>query len=499
MSRQPSALERRYIARNTLNCYLNFNVTATYNKPVSKAQVSQALRTIMLTNDNLLLNAFRKDPSDTMEDDRRANGHNWVIKPVQKVRFDDVVSVEKIEQDTHQKESQIIAEYLSRLSSKTCALNIDTPPWRLLIYETGQKTYLTFYFDHTFYDGYVGAQLHKDLIEQLDKQDEPEYVDVLYDQEHDKMPNLYLTYYQQEQLYSPPWYYSIMNKIGQLKVVKWVSILFEQIAYRFTSIGFLRKVFGLRFRLHPSALSRPIFSYKPTTMNFATKFQIVNLSQAELKEVLGFCKKHRLTFTPFLDVLALQTMEQVIRPQVSPTPISYFHFTATNGRRYFPYMKYVTAASAFPTMFGDVDGLTKEQTIDIIKSHGERIVKLMKHMVPFRSQGMGMESTNFWDFFLGCVGQIIKPTSVVTNIGNQKFECGQWKIENMWFSQGNGASFHFVFNVVSSHAGMNIVIGSLPEYEELMEGKMMETFGRKLKENIMEISRMEHWCNRMKS
>lgn len=441
----------------------------------------------MLANDNLSLNAFRKNASDTTEDDRRENGHNWVIKLVQRVRFNDVVSFKKIDQDPQLDESQILAEHFSDVCSKTCALDIDTPPWRLLVFETGKKTYFTFYFDHTFYDGFAGAHFHKDLVTQLDNQEAPEYVDVLFDQEKDGPADLYLTYYEEVQLYTPPWYYSILNKIGQLKVVKWVSALFDQIAYRFSSIAFLRKVFGLRFRLNPSALSRPIFSYKPTAISFATKYQIVSLSLLELQEVLGFCKKHTLTFTPFLDVLTVKTMEQVIRPQVSPTPVSYFHFTATNGRRYFPYKKYVTAASAYPTMFGNIVGLPLEHTIDLIKSHGKRILRIVKHMVPFRTQGMHMEGTNFWNSFLGSEGLMVRPTSVVTNIGNHKFDCGLWKIDDMWFSQCNGTGFHFVLSVVSSHGGANIVVGFLPEYEELMEGRMMETFGKKLKENVMEM------------
>ena len=453
--------------------------------------MSQALRTIMLTNDNLLLNAFRKDPSDTMEDDRRENGHNWVIKLVQKVRYDDVVSVEKLEQDTQLDEDQIVAEYLSNISTRTCPLNTDTPPWRFVIYETDKKTYFTFYFDHTFFDGIVGAQFHEDFITQLDKQEAPEYVDVLYDQEKDGAPNLYLTYYQQQQLYSWPWYYPIINRIGQLKLVKWVSTLFEQIAYRFSSISFLRKVFGLRFRLNPSALSLPTFSFQPSKINYATRFGIVNLDQLELQEVLSFCKMNKLTLTPFLDIMAVQTLEEVIRPQVSLTPIKYFHFTAINGRRYFPYMKYVTSTTAFPTFFGALDHLAKQQIVDIMKSHCERTLKEIKSWAAFRSQGMYMECRNFWDFFLAGVGLMNIPTSAVSNIGNHQFDSGLWKIENMWFSQGNGASFHFVFNAVSSHAGLNIVIGFLPEYEELMEGRLIKTFVNRFKKNVMGIVRME--------
>ncbi|KAJ9111990.1 hypothetical protein QFC19_000912 [Naganishia cerealis] len=437
MSRQPSALERRYIARNTLNCYLNFNVTATYNKPVTKAQVSQALRTIMLTNDNLLLNAFRKDPSDTMEDDRRENGHNWVIKLVQKVRYDDVVSVEKLEQDTQLDEDQIVAEYLSNISTRTCPLNTDTPPWRFVIYETDKKTYFTFYFDHTFFDGIVGAQFHEDFITQLDKQEAPEYVDVLYDQEKDGAPNLYLTYYQQQQLYSWPWYYPIINRIGQLKVVKW-----------FLDFGSDSIPVHLVFQLSVS-------NRRKSTMLRGLELSIwTNWS----------FKKHH-----------------------GSADVGGSHKAASVTDTH----KYVTSTTAFPTFFGALDHLAKQQIVDIMKSHCERTLKEIKSWAAFRSQGMNMECRNFWDFFLAGVGLMNIPTSAVSNIGNHQFDSGLWKIENMWFSQGNGASFHFVFNAVSSHAGLNIVIGFLPEYEELMEGRLIKTFVKKFKKNVMGIVRQD--------
>lgn len=487
MSRDPTPIERRYIARNYLHCYLNFNVTAKYNKPVSKAQLSQALRTIMLANDNLLLGAFRKNQNDTIEDDRNAVGNNFTIRPVKSVKFDDVVSYEK--NNSSNDENTLITDYLSDLSERYIDLNIETPPWRLNVLEANNITYFTFYFDHTFYDGLVGGNFHRDLIDQFAKMESPEFADVLYDQEKDGVADVNKTFGNQLDVYSVPWYYPLVNKINALAIVKAVRKLFATVSYKLSTIGLLQKIFGLRFREDPNIANLPLFKFKPSTIDYPTKFGILSLPPPELASLLSFCKKNGLSFTPLLEVMVVKTIDEIVRPQLTDSVTKYVHLIATGGRRYYPEMKYVTITSAHADLFGPVSTYSWLQLLDFTKSRSEYVRSIMEGKIPFRNQGHQMTNENYWDSFRAFVGPSEHATGAVSSIGNNKYDSGEWRIENMWFSQGNGPGFHFVTNVTSSYAGATICVGFKPEYLELMNGKLIPKFIDQLRNNIEDLQK----------
>lgn len=487
--RAPTTAERRYIARNQLKCYLNFSVTATYNHHVSRAQLSQALRALLLDVDNLRLNIFRNNQSDTYEDDRRENGHNWHVRLVKRVRFDDVVSFEKRE-SALKDESVALTEYFTDLSKELNPINVETPPWRVKMLEINDRAYLTAYFDHTFYDGFVGLEFHKALVQKLSEMDEnetPAFVDVLYDLEHDGPTSISRTVNQQERLYMAPFHYELWMRLTQLKPYTFVQQLLGSFMYRLTSLDLVRKLFGLRFRPSPSALSAPQFHYKPAGWQYATSYSLLHLEPAEVQTVLQFCRKQGFTLNPLLDILTIQTVDEVIRPEVSKTPMSYLLLTATNGRRYFPGLKFFTAASTFATKLGPMSGLTRSQLVDVVRTHSDRTAGKVATRDSFKAQGVNSERMNFWDSFDALVGGLSCVTAVGTNLGKQTFSSGEWRIEDMWFTQGNGVLYLIVVSVVTSHSGANLVMGFIPELAECMDGKLPEKFAKRYKERLFEL------------
>lgn len=251
--------------------------------------------------------------------------------------------------------------------------------------------------------------------------------------------------------------------------------------------GLLQKIFGLRFRQNPNVTDLPMFKYQPSRIEEPTKFGLITLAPPELSTVLAFCKRNQITFTPFLDVLVMKTIDEIVRPEVSDTTVKYLQLMATSGRRYYPEMKYVTSSSAHPETYGPVATYSQQQLLDLIKTRGANVTKAMSRKVPFRVQAQNIDKGNYWDTLRSTIGVVERATGIVSNVGNHKFHSGDWKIDNMWFSQSNGALLHFVVSVASAYAGANICVGFLPEYADLKEGKLIQQFMDRLQENIRDM------------
>lgn len=91
MSRSPSFFERYYILRGTNGFYSNFNISAKYSRNVLKVNLSNALKNLISENQCFAVNFFRENANDVERD-----GANFRLRPLDKIHFNDVVSVREL-------------------------------------------------------------------------------------------------------------------------------------------------------------------------------------------------------------------------------------------------------------------------------------------------------------------------------------------------------------------------------------------------------------------
>ncbi|CAH2355810.1 hypothetical protein CLIB1423_35S00122 [[Candida] railenensis] len=499
--RPPGFFERQYICRNTKDYWGNFNITVQYSSRISQNLLSNALRNVILGNQNFVLNFFRLS-SYSAEDDHVANGFNYEVRPIQRILFSDVVAFETI--DGH-----LDDECFVKMNQFRCHMNVDTSPlWRVILWESNDESstqYLSFYCDHALFDGTSGVQFHRDLIEELAR--------LSMDEGHLSFKETLFEYELDHSYLPDPLGDALENKIDLYhrpliqKVILWFQKSTSLVRGKLLAIGtslsrFLRSVFGFTdYSLIDDNGENKLFRYKPGTVGLIHKYKIINFSPKETSDVLRFCKSEGVTLTPFILIIATRSLEKTIFADINV--LNNGKETATerystvskisiNGRRHYSAevnkeknLKYGVCVATTPIPLPSLADTDDGKLLRVIKKLSSDVLSYAVYRNCFWNFGDYLKTANFWDSFKSQIGNFTRDTLYTSNLGFVNIEkIDAWEVKNIWFTQSNGLVYHFVFSVVSSlSGGLNIGLGYLPEFDEV-EGSV-DGFVRTFKEDML--------------
>lgn len=462
MNRSPTFFERYYLLRGEYDYYTNFNVSARYSRSVLRVNLSNALRSLVKKYPCFAVSFFRVNDKDIEED-----GKNFVMKPLQLIKFDDVVSFHKIS-----KFDETTLEYLDQFVVKVDKEN--SPLWRVIVLEeedTG-KQYVTFYCDHAIFDGTSGGLFHDKLLFALNEveqnQSELQFVENLHTLDDSfEIPQVNeagLALYSSSVLFA---LYEIANK---LFVPGWIK-------------NFISSIYQSWYpnKYYVDVSKNPMYRYKPTRKSTPTKFKLLSFTPVEVRGMLSRCKQNGLTLTPYVIVIALQCLQETIMKRTSqeiakssktaPIEHSSESVIAINNRRFIPeahsdefglmvspvevtlppFKQFNKLDDLFPVM----EHLGNALKSGIESNYGSKLVGLLKYI-------------KVGDFLKNKLDQLSsRQTLDVSNLGNKSYIYGSWEAEEFVFSQSQGVGTHFGISLISTlKLGLNIAFGYLEEYAE---------------------------------
>lgn len=456
--RRPGFFERNYIARNIEGIYTNFNITAQYDHRIDEALLSNALRAIILKNPSFAVNFYR---DGDRSEDSKMNGNNFELRCVQKIDFEEVV--EFFEMDTPFGEEQLTA-----LDKRTCPMNDARPLWRVNVFEcTSDKSQtLTFYCDHSLFDGTSGVNFHEDLIRELaalSEEDDLRFQGTLFDYSRDRelLPSLLDNSDKLVPLYKAPFIYSVVTIIKELLVPKWVKTLFNSF---------------LNWN-HPNTYKYPIFRHNPTRKGINTNHKLININPDQVQMLTSFCKSQKMTLSPYLSTIAMLSLQETVFPCISDQRRSFEIDFTINGRRYFPaslsQAKYGLYVAAVDVTIGPLPSpATFKAILPQMKYQSKLLSSAVEDHSPFYFTGL-LAYINVWDFIQTKLGKLdSRRTAEISNLGNRIIHSRNWHVRNLWFSQSNGLSSHFCFSIISTKTGgLNLVVGFLDEVKALQTSR----------------------------
>lgn len=446
--RKPGTIERYYICRNTQDHFTSFNVLIQHNKRIDREELFHALRQVVLKEPTLACNFFR-----LYGDDEAENGHNWEVRFIDQISFDDVVvykSVDKFDGDV-----------LEELNDVRFPMNVDKPLWRLLVLELPSgKQMLCASFDHSLADGLTGIQFHKDLTSAISspQKESVEYI-FRYDPDRIGGPDISPSVEDLTDLYICSIWYKLIRYFL-------TTLIYKFIARPFSFLH--RKIF--RHEFQPDFDLYPAYSHMPVQRCLKTKYKMLNFTPEQVTKILAFCKAQDITMTPFFNIVGLRLMDDTIFSEGSFSSKS---MIAVNGRRYF---------KEFDKMF-PYGVLLASLTIPLapVKTDDKgTLVRLMKYMhnitagaIRSRSifKDVGMFSyVNLWKV----LKQLFDKTQVrlpmlISNLGRVSNSTSGWTFEQAYFSLNTSTAYQVVFDMVSTlEGGLNLVCAYLPEFHEKM-------------------------------
>ncbi|KAI5953515.1 hypothetical protein KGF54_002887 [Candida jiufengensis] len=440
-TRNPEFLEKYYICRGSEKFYSNFNISVKYDQPITKNQLSAALRSLILKNSWFIHNFFKVDEKDSKVE----NYNNWKLKYLEQIKFRDVVTTQNI-----QKFNESTLEYLNGL---TLNHNTKETLWKIILFkEDSGDQWLTVYVDHSMFDGLSLVQFHKDLAKEISLVGNPkEVVETLFDLEKDL-----------EHLPSKPMvasevatdlYYPTYTKVWNHYLSKYVP------GYATVSNW-----------LYPANTNPPLFhSPSPVKKDLTTKYKLLKFSPEQMSKMIKFCKTERVTFTAYMDVMFIKALQNSIFKDYDPTQqFSTHSFIAINGRRY--YGEDIRNFK-FGTMVTGIHIKTPPviNEIDAMKHLNVELNKEIKSRSYFKDIGM-MKYVNLFNYFQSKIGAInTSSTFGISNLGKvatNKDVPIQFK--DIVFSANAGVMYGLVLNTITLPNGeMNMVISYIPNYGSL--------------------------------
>ncbi|CAH2353226.1 hypothetical protein CLIB1423_10S00122 [[Candida] railenensis] len=479
MNRSPTFAERYYILRGEHGYYTNFNVSARYNRPISRINLSNALHNLIKKYPCFAVSFFRVNDKDLEQD-----GNNFLMKPLQSVKFDDVATFRKIS-----KFDETTLEYLDQFVIKQDIEN--SPLWRVIVLEvedTG-KQYVTFYCDHTIFDGNCGGIFHDKLLLALHEvesyQSELQFVEKLHTLDDSfEVPQVNEAGFA---LYNSSVSFALYEIISRLFVPTWAKNYFSSI---------YQKWYPDKFYIDGSV--NPMYRYKPTRKSTPTKFKLLNFTPAEVRGMLSRCKQNGLTLTPYVIVVALQCLQETIMKRTSQeiatssnsVPIEHSSETVIdiNNRRFLPEAHSDEFGLIVSPMEISLPPFKKFSKLDDLIPTMEYVGNVMKNKIEanYGSKIIGLlKYIKVGDYLEDKLDQLsARSTLDVSNLGNKSYNHGSWEAEELIFSQSQGVETHFGISLVStSKSGLNIVFGYLEEYTEFQDE--IELFIKLFKQRLL--------------
>ena len=445
--RAPSFFERYYLVRGVLEFYTNFNVVGRYNRRVLRDNLSNALGHMIAHTPSLVANFFR-----TSGDDLKADGHNFELRVLDRIAFDDVVSFQTLEQPF----GETTLEWLDTLVLKFDVLQ---PLWKLIVLDLPDgRQYVAVYFEHTLFDGTSGFLFHRDLVAALDcVEPHPQFRQTLFAKTADSVvPPLNA---QALQLYTPSTLFLLKTVVSKLLVPQWVLKQLSNIVAPY---------YG---PLYVNTLKTPPFTYLPARRGTPTYFKLVNIDLATATRVLQQCKRLGFTVTPFLLVVVLASLQEVVFRRCGRGQCLSETIIAVNNRRYLDsaaageYGLIVSGSSV------SLPPLPESATVrDMLPYVIEARDKLQRDLALNEcSQQVGcLHYVSALKFLLQKLNQLGSRATVdYSNAGVKRLAAGEWEVEDLVFSQSNGLNGHFGLNVTgTARLGINMSLGYLEEYRQ---------------------------------
>ncbi|RLV91579.1 hypothetical protein JA1_003766 [Spathaspora sp. JA1] len=446
-TRSPSMLERFQICKTVYNYYSNFSVISQYSEEINLAKLSHALRNVILENPVLGYNFFRIEDNDDAHD-----GKNFRLCPLDQVLFSDVVSIQQFTVDS---------EFLEYVNTIYFQVDVQKPLFKLLV----SGKHIALVFNHAYVDGNSASNFHVDLVHQLNKLDDEkiEILDVLVTKS--ELNGIPKSVEQLTNLFKPPLFYTVMAMVKRFLIPKWLKNLWSNFTY-------------------PNLVKYPLFRHLPIKPNTKVKYRIINIPTNECKSIIKFARENGTTFTPYFTGLSFVSFQKKMATYLTKKPISMDCTVVIDGRRYFPelaqelkYQGCVTASDIIVepvTNLGDtVRYINKVLTSDIQSRTRFHYVGLLKYI-------------NIFELYKSKIGTLGRPVFEVSNLGRVN-ESG---IDQLWFTQDNGFSSMITFSIISTaKEGMNIVIGSLEEIEDIRNpetnNKLIDEFTADLKSSLI--------------
>lgn len=447
-SRKPGFNEAFFIAKTEENFYSSFNICVSLSKEPTKAQLSQALRRLITHNRWLTYNFFRK-----RENGSRDYRNDYSLLYVRQIRFDTVVpqSTTLFEGDTEFNPPQYrndkihIEESLNEQFRKLCGvyvpMNLATSPlWRIFI----KDKFLIACFNHSIFDGSSGLQFCRDLVSELNMDElSTDVLEVLFDYEVEKgiLPPIIAPVEKSFDLYIP----SIWERARML------------LLYYFPSL----------VSTYTEPIVPPIFESVPIKKSMDSNFKVIHFPPKVVDNLVRLSRENGFTLTALFNVIGVRCIERTIYPYYGQS-FSSSHFLAINGRRYYlrepqdpyPYgMMVCGAPMVFPPLSND------------LISDCQEFFNLIQYQIESREGFKKYWAFNYINFSKAqnnALGSKKRYTTMVSNIGKVNTpQHENFKIVDAYFGLTTSTGYHFIFNMITSELGLNLVIPYLPDYAEL--------------------------------
>lgn len=474
MSREPGFFERQYICRNVNRYYTNFNLVVKLNGEVTKPLLSHALKRMIDNHPWFLHNFYR---IGSLKDDEINNGRNFEVKIVNVIRFEDVVEFKDID-------GEMDANILEEVNLVTCPMNEpELPLWRIRVYESkNHGQFICLCCDHSLFDAVAGLEFQKELVQTLEAcEDEVsgtlKTLKVLFDKKDidPGHPDIEDAREKMLDLFQVPYSATLKSYLNNIPFWKSAS-------------SYLSNYFTTNNRVDLN--KNLIFRYNPTTANdIKAKYKILSFTTEELKNMLEFCKQKEITLTPYINILALQCLQETVFEEVKDDETEAFSTTslvAVNGRRYYdlPNFLYGALAGSLGLTFGPMPAAqNKILTTDYMLEASYKLKKCVETRECFAERGL-LKDLDYWKYFSSKLGTGGKSSLVVSNLGVVKDKPNsKWKIEDLWFGLNTGIMYQFVVNITSTErSGLKVVFCYTPDFDDLINDE-----GTKVIDNFIDV------------
>jgi len=305
--RKPEFNERYYICRTIENYSTNFSIIVQYNRQISHNLLSNALYSLIKKNSWFVQNFFQIDQRNPAT----ANGHNFEVRILEHVKFNDVVKFHQID-----KFDEIIME---SLNDHIFSMNNATLPlWKINVFEEMRPNgnqFISVSFDHSNYDGLSGVQFQKDLAKELLTAKDDLFYDVLFDYQRD-FGNL------------PA---KILPAVDNLTDLFDLGVLLSSSSILKKWVPFYDTICGFIWPSDP-----PIFDTDtPVTKNLQTKYKLLKLTSNQIGQISKYCRSHGITLTTYFDIICICALQETVFSVVKSLATHTSSLVAINGRRYY--------------------------------------------------------------------------------------------------------------------------------------------------------------------
>ncbi|EDK43825.1 hypothetical protein LELG_02004 [Lodderomyces elongisporus NRRL YB-4239] len=484
--RSPDFNERYYICRGSEGFYSNFNITVKYSKDFSNALLANAIK-MMIRKNSWLAHNFFKEPGT---DSEAHNGHNWTLRIIKRIVFDEVVSFRKIE--------RFDKLALEQLNEVRFQMDVEKPLWKIIVWEeaNNEDKLISVCFDHSQYDGLSGVQFQKDLSKEMALLCEDDGHNVVFQM----LEPIILFDYERDFEYLPK---SIMGS-AELATDLYTPPVSSVIDHHLrTYLPLYQKVadkswwwwwwWSSASKSSASATSLKIWTNpEPVKKDLSTAYEIFKLDAVVMEKLMQFCRSQKVTLTTLLDIVAVKALQNsVFKATHGDEPIGSDSYVAINGRRYYSEdiqnFKYGTMVCGHHILLPPIENLNAA-----MQEFSDKLCSGIKSRNSFKEIGM-MQFSNAWKFLNNKIGKVGggRPSMTISNLGKVQNSNDIYQFKDMYFGANAGVMYNFVLNCLTLPSNeMTIIFAYLPQFNSLKLGSTsaIEEFSKLFIKYINEIS-----------